>query len=447
MLGKIINFQRIALIDKQAINVGAVFVVKIIGSTLGVLFSFVLARLLGTSGTGVYFLVFTIVSIGATIARFGLDNAILRFASVAYDKGDRSSLAALYRMGFGIVMVAGSVTTLFFWLLSPIVSLGGENSSEFQAALDLMLYALVPTALIFLQGELFKAVKLPGIATFFQFVLLPMLLILGAFILYWKKHFAVYDVVKVYVIGANLSVLLAVTCWNRKIPRIWKEQGYFDLKLLVRTSFPLLWVSSMNLAVGWSDILILGVWEDADIVGVYGVATRVASLVALILLAVNSVTSPQFAALYAQGKRKELERLAQKSTGLMLLAAIPFGLLLLIFPEKIMVLFGVEFVGGASYLRILTLGQLVNVSMGSVGYLLMMTGHERIMRNIVTLSALINITTNLILIPFYGATGAAMCTSFSLAFMNVTAFLAVKKHLKINTLEYSIKELKLCRHR
>jgi O-antigen/teichoic acid export membrane protein len=424
------------LVNSRTLGVAAAFAAKVTGAGLGFLFSIMLARLLGPAGTGVYFLALTILSIGATIARLGLDNAVLRFAAVTHDQGDRTTLAALYRQGMGLVVVAGVTVALFIWMVAPHLPLGGDRSVELQAVLPVMLPALIPTALILLQGEFFKATGSPGMATFVQAVVLPMFLVMGTSILFWQGDATMHNIAFVYVAAATASVLLAGAAWSRRKPGLWQEQGHFDTRLLLRTSLPLLWVASMGLIMGWTDILVLGVWTDAATVGVYGVATRIAALTAFILVAVNSVTAPRFAALYAQGNHKALERLAQQSAGWMLLTASPIILFLLLFPEWILQLFGADFVEGASLLRILALGQLVNVAMGSVGYLLMMTGYERLMRNTIMLSALLNFLGNLVLVPIYGGMGAAVSTALSLAFMNLLSYLLVNKKLGINTMGY-----------
>ena len=186
--------------------------------------------------------------------------------------------------------------------------------------------------------------------------------------------------------------------------------------------------------MGWTDIIVLGVWTDSATVGVYAIVTRIAALTALILVVVNSVTAPRFAALYAHDDHVGLERLAQTSTSWILLAALPIILLLLLVPEWILSLFGADFVEGSIVLRVLALGQLVNVATGSVTYLLMMTGHERLMRNNVIFSALLNLVGNIVLVPVFGAIGAAVSTAFSLMFMNIISFVLVHKRLRINTM-------------
>jgi len=58
-------------------------------------------------------------------------------------------------------------------------------------------------------------------------------------------------------------------------------------------------------------------------------------------------------------------------------ALIPV-LICTLFPVFVLNFFGEEFVAAAPLLVVLSLGQLINVATGSVGFLLLMSGHEKI---------------------------------------------------------------------
>ena len=96
-------------------------------------------------------------------------------------------------------------------------------------------------------------------------------------------------------------------------------------------------------------------------------------------------------------------------------------------------IFGNSFKSGAFILVILALGQFINVITGSVGYLLMMSGNERLLRNNIIFIAVLNLTLNLLLIPKYGILGAAISTSVSLALQNIISMVIVKYRLGIWT--------------
>ena len=74
-------------------------------------------------------------------------------------------------------------------------------------------------------------------------------------------------------------------------------------------------------------------------------------------------------------------------------------------------------------------GRLISSFSGSVGNILQMTGNQNILARILFLGAIINVLLNLILIPNYGINGAAIASTISTVFWNITMVFAVKKKL------------------
>jgi O-antigen/teichoic acid export membrane protein len=120
----------------------------------------------------------------------------------------------------------------------------------------------------------------------------------------------------------------------------------------------------------------------------------------------------------------------------MLLAVTPLLAIMMIFPESILRLFGPDFTNGAPMLRLLSIGQFINVGTGSVGYLLMMTGHERIFSLNITLATVVNLCLCFWLIPAMGSFGAAIATAVPLALMNLLSAYFVYAKLHIVTIPF-----------
>ena len=93
-------------------------------------------------------------------------------------------------------------------------------------------------------------------------------------------------------------------------------------------------------------------------------------------------------------------------------------------------------------LRILAIGQFVNVAVGTVGSILMMSGYGKVVRNNTLLGATINIVGNLTLVPLYGAIGAAISTAGSIIIQNLILYYKVKSILGINMYNWKIISIK-----
>jgi O-antigen/teichoic acid export membrane protein len=293
-------------------------------------------------------------------------------------------------------------------------------------------------AVLVVQAEFLKGIGATTSGTFTHAVLPPLLLLFGTIILWPFDAITLHSVFLTYLLAVTIAVVYGLAVWTVRLPGIWQTEGAFDTRRLFRTSIPVLMVTSMNLVMGWTDILVLGIWGENSEVGIYGICMRIALLSTVVLAAINVVIAPRFAALHAAGSVDALRRLAQHSAFWTLAVAAPGVLFLLLAPDLILWLFGPQFQQGITVLRILALGQLVNVATGPVGTLLLMTGHEKMIRNIIAVSATLNLLGNLSLVPFWGAVGAAASTAFSLAFMNVLSLIIVRKKLSINILDYRL---------
>ncbi len=163
-------------------------------------------------------------------------------------------------------------------------------------------------------------------------------------------------------------------------------------------------------------------------------AIRLASLTSLFLQAINSSLAPKLSESYNNKDFSKLKLLAQSGSKYALLLSLPLIGIYLIWPQEILSVFGKEFVAGAACLMILTFGQFINASSGSVGFLLQMTNYEKIFRNIILGTLVLNIVLSLILVQIFGKEGVATASMISMVVWNITSVIVAKKKLNIFTI-------------
>ncbi|HBH60318.1 MAG TPA: hypothetical protein DDX85_00955, partial [Nitrospiraceae bacterium] len=120
--------------------------------------------------------------------------------------------------------------------------------------------------------------------------------------------------------------------------------------------------------------------------------------------------------------------------------AMPIILILLIEGKYILRYFyGPEFEAGYVVLVILTLGQMIKAGAGLIGVLLQMTGEHKVYMKVNIILGIINIILNILLVPSYGMTGAAVATAFCLVMVDIICIFIIHKRLSILTLAKGIK--------
>lgn len=421
---------------QDVIEQGAiVFLVRIAGTALMFIFNVIVARLFGAEGTGIYYLALTVITIAAVIGRFGLDNALIRFVATSADQDEWGRVKGVYRQSMTLTAgISLSITAAVFWF-APWLATFILKEPSLVLFLRIMSLSITPTSLAFLHAEALKAVEKPVLAAVVQGIGISLLNVLLIFPL--SQVLGLIGLAVTYLATQSLLLIISRVFWLRVTPKTQGVSGTFDVGLLVKTSWPLLWVAFMGMIMQWTDLLMLNIWVSAAEVGIYGVAVRTAMLTSFIVVAANSIIAPKFAAMYAQNDLAGLEKLAQSATRLMSTLALPILLALTIFPSWILNFFGSDFTRGALVLAILAVGQFINVVTGSVGFLLMMTGHEKLMQYNILGSTAVNILLNALLIPRFGILGAAIATTIALTGMNVVSTILVTKKLSIVALPIS----------
>ena len=186
--------------------------------------------------------------------------------------------------------------------------------------------------------------------------------------------------------------------------------------------------SGLNAQVG---VLLLGLLASSDQVGAMQIADQGSRLVALSLTIVNMVIGPYVVRSWHDGDRRQLQILSRRSARVALLTALPLALPLVLFAGPVVgLVFGADYVAVAALpLAILAGAQLLNVACGSVGLLLTMSGHEHDALTGLAVGLVLNAAFALVLIPRFGATGAAMASAIGLVAWNL--LLAIRVYRRI----------------
>ncbi|MFY9260096.1 MAG: oligosaccharide flippase family protein [Gallionella sp.] len=413
------------------------FVLKVAGSGLAFAFNVVVARLLGADGAGLYFLALAITTIASVIGRVGLDSALLRFVSTHATHQDWSGVKGVYILGMRVVVVASTVVTLSIFISAPWLATAIFKKPDIAVPLGWMAMSIMPLSILALQTESLKGLKRIRDAMVVQVVAIPLL---GLMLIVPLAHaYGVVGASVAYLVSVLFATIFGIMAWRGATSTFCIEAALFSFKELWSSCKHMYLVALMNQALlPFAPILFLGFWASSDDIGIFGAASRVAMLVSFILVTANSVVAPKFAELYAKGDIEQLGQVARRSAMLTTLFALPLFLALIMGGHRVMALFGTQFQAGTTVLTILLVGQFVNVACGSVGYLLTMTGNEKVNARLTLLSGITLIVLSVALIPDFGSIGAAIASSVGLIVFNLAAFVMAGHLLKIKMAWFKI---------
>ncbi|TWX72950.1 oligosaccharide flippase family protein [Colwellia sp. C1TZA3] len=417
----------ITLFKKHISRFIYVFVFKISGAIATMYLYIMLSQSLGAAAIGQFYLAQSLITFATLVGLLGLGNAVIKYSSWLYEKNDFTLLNTLRRKALGITFICSLISTFLIYFLASNISVYFFKNPNLTVIIQWMSISIIPFNIIAVFVSLFKGVQKPIYATIFESLMLPTILLVFIFI--FKSIVTVEFVAMLYSAAIILSCICIIIVWNRTLPKSKKQNNELDDIKILSTSLPLFWVAIMTFIMGFCDIIMLGIWHDDFVVGIYATVVKVASVSTMFLVIANTLVSPKIAVFYKSGNWQSLRLLIKYSTYLMTLIALVFLLLFGFYGAFILSFFGGEFLKGATSLMIYSIGQFFVLATGPVAVVLMMTGKEKFHRNTVFLSLLLNISLNYMLIPKYGAVGAAMATSISLAIKNIIAAFYVNKLL------------------
>jgi len=396
-------------------------------------FKIYLARVLGAEALGIYALGMTVVGLAGVLAAGGLPQAASRFVA-AYSATDQPlKLGRFLWSALALLVVSNLLAGVLILVARPWIA----GPLYHTPALASYLHFFIP---IMLTGTLtsflglalagFKDVARRTVITNFVGQTLTMafsvaLLTAG----FGLKGYLVAQIASAVIV----LLLLGWATWKLS-PELARRPS-FGLPILepevVSFSVTFFGVQVLTFLLAQSDKVLLGIYINPREVGIYSIAATLVAFVPLALQSVNQIFSPTIAELHATGDLELLARLFRSLIKWTLGLTIPLAAVMILFARQIMAMFGPEFARGWSALVAGTFGQLVNCAVGSVGFLLLMSGQEKRVLKIQTVMAVVVVALNLALIPRMGLLGAALAGAAVNAATNLWSLAEVRKSLGI----------------
>jgi O-antigen/teichoic acid export membrane protein len=411
----------------------ASLIVKIGGLAAGFIISIILGQTIGPEGLGIINLSNRIVSIVLILSLLGMNNVILKEIAIAYQRKDWQHVADSIFTSLWLNLPIALVLSLFFILIAPWASLHIFNDPDLTVPLIIVLAVVVPQ--VFTQ---IHASAINGFRKIWQSNLvnetLSLLVTASGLVLLTLLNIEI-TIINVAVIYAasRLTVTLTVSLYWHRLFRFTGKRS-LQIRPMLIVGLPLMIVSATTLIANNADIVMIGWLSTTREVGFYSVASKLGLLTSFFHLLTASALAPKIASLNSENKKKEMQTMVQQITkGLIIIGIIS----LIIFAAAgnyILRIWGDSFTVAYWPLIVISAGQFFNISTGVTGIILIMTGYEKLVGYVTLSSALINIALNLILIPSYGALGAAIATASTVTVENVIKFFIVKSKVGILTI-------------
>jgi len=380
-----------------------------------------LVKLLKVHTYGLFVLVSSMLTFFITFSMFGMQRSIVKFISQLIAKQKEDGIPALIKDSFFIVLSLGFVIFCFTLLWGKNLVITYFKKYEIWQFFFYFIMFFPFFIVMNLNFAILQGLKRIREKVIFEKILLPSIKF-SLFIVIFLLNLNLKEVVKATIVSVVLvciitSLFLLKKFWHRRDR--WNKVSIFKKKEIARFSYPLFMDDLLNFILYYADVMLIGCFLSFADVSIYNIAAKISLVCSFILYSYGAIFAPLMGEFFHANDRVGMKRLFKFSSEKVFSISLPTFFIIVLFGRDILQMFGQSFTVGYYPLVLLSLCQLINASVGCVGYTLIMTGRSKLVFLNTLSSALSNIVLNLILIPPFGILGAAIATGFSIALLNL----------------------------
>ncbi len=414
-------------VDRQIRGSSLLLVGRILSLATNLGVQVLLVRSLSKSDFGMFAYALAIVSTVGTLVTFGLDRGLARFLAVYEERGDRAKFWGTITLQLGTILGLGLAAIAVFvglrgWIGSSIL----DHDDRLATLLALMVVLAPIQAVDQMAGSIFAVFSKSRAIFLRRYIVAPLarLTIIALLVVF---HGGVYFLGLGYVAAG----LFGLAVYGSLLKRLLNDRGLLErpesgprvsipYAEIGAFTLPLLMSDLMFVVLNTSDVVILGRTAGTAAVASYRAVLPVARLNQLVMNSFSLLFAPLMARMWTRGDRKALGQAYWQTAAWVAVLSFPLFALTLGLAGPITTgLFGSTYADSAPYLALLGLAYYFNATLGFNGVTLKMAGRVWLVAGTAGAALVFNLAANLILIPRYGAMGAASGTAASIVLYNL----------------------------
>jgi O-antigen/teichoic acid export membrane protein len=399
----------------------------VVSSVVILISSVIVTRSIGVELFGKYALSQSMFMVVGVFAVFGLNTGIVRLTSKYNARNDLPAVKGTLLSGISLSALFSTVLAVAVIALAPVLASRVFTKAE---GIDwvvrihfigLPFFALMMVLNGYTQGM--KTLKYTVIVEFISRPVIRLAAIVVFILMGLKLAGVLYATVLSFVAAAAIAFYFA----RRVSPFDFAKTPTQPMgRELLIYSLPLLFARFTNVILPRFNMLLVGYFTDSTDTGLFGAAAIVSPFISMGLVSFGKIFAPVISELWELGRQHELEENLKTVTKWIFSVSYPIFMLVLVLSPSILRIFGKDFQGASETLRVLAAGQMANSMVGPLGYLMTMTGRQKLnLWNAIGFGVL-NIGLNILLIPRYNIMGAAVAGTVSLAVLNLVRVVQVK---------------------
>lgn len=379
-----------------------------------------ISRILLPAGTGKLSFVTSIVSYFAMFANLGIPTYGIRACAKVRDKKEELTRTVHELLFINIITSIASYLFLFATVML-VPTLREEK----------VLFAVVSSTIILgtLGMEwLYKALEQYTYITVRSIVFKLIAVILMFLFVHTKKDYVIYGGISVFAgVASNILNFINVhqyvsvkSVGNYNLRRHIKSVGVFFAMTCAITIYT-------NL-----DTVMLGFMKNSEEVGYYNAAVKIKGVLLSVVTSLGAVLLPRCSYYVEKGLMEEFRKIFSKAINFVFLFATPMMVYFILFAKQ-----GIYFLSGSAYAGAIVPMQIIMPTILLIGLtnimgmqILVPLGKEKFVLYSEIVGAIVDLIFNAMLIPLYGASGAAAGTLLAEGVVLIVQYMVLKRKIK-----------------
>lgn len=402
-------------------------------------FTVFVARVLGPESFGIYSFAFGIATLIAVIIKSGMPQLMVREVSKYASNDAYALIRGILRRSHQLLMYSSLIVIVSVVLL--YLYLDSAEYGDYFHSILLGALAALPIAYCQVHSGALQGFRRLFAAQVSDKIVRPFLAAVMCIIIYYVWDLTAEAAMATQVIAGLIAAVIATFSLTKVAPPQLLRQyaPAYETKRWASSLVPFALLGGFQLINKQADIIMLGLLATPEEVGIYKVASQGGILLIFALSAVQLVIAPHISRLFIQNDISKLRRILVLGAQAMFMLSLGPGLAFIFGGEFLIQLaFGAEYVNAASPLAILAGLNLLAFIFGFPILALNMCGFERATAIILGSSCLINVLLNFLLIPTFGAIGAAFSTGGTLVVSTALSAIWARKILGFNVTVFQL---------
>lgn len=357
-----------------------------------------------------------------TVATFGLlgtEQSILYFAGKLEAKNQTSQLKPVYFKMLKIIWICSLAVFIISFVIpeSLLIAIGIKENLLYVLKKCIVILPFYSTTI--LNTETIRAYNKVTLSEWFRNIFKYIPIITGTLLIIfkWVKVNTLLDwYLYGFILLAVISFVVLLISMNKNSET---TPSTITSKDIFKISYPMAISSFYTYLLMTIDVFLLAQFFNLHYTAYYAIAMKVMSILSMVIVGVNINYAPKIAVNYENKDFESLNRNLKEAAKTIAFLNFAVGLVLLFGGKFFLSFFGEHYTEALPAYNILIVTQMIVSLFGMVPMYMNMTGKQQTFHKIMGFAVLVNILSNVVLIPKFNMVGAAISYTITVLFWNV----------------------------